>query len=178
MPGPSFAKGSIDSSSLDLETGSPGRGVRGPRAVLLCVPGRQGRYGIRNRRIIRCHRGHDSQRQCHPVSPIPQARRCFSRFRAWRALSTWPRPAIQSRRSPRKYEISADRLIEANGLLTTSLDNGKAIFLPDAKLPTALLREISGDLFKWPVSGESSPPGSPGEGILSREGIPSTTVWT
>jgi len=52
-----------------------------------------------------------------------------------------------------KYEISADRLIETNGLLTKELDKGKTLFLPDAKLPTAVLREISGDLFRWPVRG-------------------------
>lgn len=52
-----------------------------------------------------------------------------------------------------KYEISTDRLIEANGLLSTELNPGKSLFLPDAKLPTAVLREISGDLFRWPVRG-------------------------
>lgn len=52
-----------------------------------------------------------------------------------------------------KYEISSDRLIETNGLLTKELDKGKLLFLPDAKLPTAVLREISGDLFRWPVRG-------------------------
>ncbi len=51
------------------------------------------------------------------------------------------------------HKISADRLIEANGLMTMEMDAGKMLFLPDAKLPTAVLREISGDLFKWPVRG-------------------------
>jgi len=52
-----------------------------------------------------------------------------------------------------KYQISADRLIETNGLLSTELNAGKALFLPDVKLPSAVLREISGDLFHWPVRG-------------------------
>lgn len=51
------------------------------------------------------------------------------------------------------HKISADRLIEANGLMTMEMGAGKMLFLPDAKLPTAVLREISGDLFKWPVRG-------------------------
>lgn len=53
----------------------------------------------------------------------------------------------------KKYEISEDRLIEVNYLLSADLGGGKPIFLPDAKLPTAVLREISGDLFYWPVRG-------------------------
>lgn len=53
----------------------------------------------------------------------------------------------------KKYEISEDRLIEVNKLLSAELDSGKPLFLPDAKLPTAVLREISGDLFHWPVRG-------------------------
>jgi murein DD-endopeptidase MepM/ murein hydrolase activator NlpD len=47
--------------------------------------------------------------------------------------------------------ISADRVIEANGLMSDSLESGRRVFLPDAKLASFTLREISGDLFKWPA---------------------------
>jgi murein DD-endopeptidase MepM/ murein hydrolase activator NlpD len=52
-----------------------------------------------------------------------------------------------------KHEISADRVIEANGLMSESLERGDLLFLPDAHLASIKLREISGDLFKWPVRG-------------------------
>ena len=53
----------------------------------------------------------------------------------------------------RKYGISADRMIEANGLLSRVFDSSKVIYLPDAHLPSAVSREIAGDLFRWPVRG-------------------------
>jgi murein DD-endopeptidase MepM/ murein hydrolase activator NlpD len=52
-----------------------------------------------------------------------------------------------------KNEISADKIIEVNGLMTENLSDGERLFLPDAKLPSAVRREISGDLFHWPVRG-------------------------
>jgi len=52
-----------------------------------------------------------------------------------------------------KYEISVDRIIESNGLLSEELSSPLTLFLPDARLPNAVLREISGDLFHWPVRG-------------------------
>jgi murein DD-endopeptidase MepM/ murein hydrolase activator NlpD len=51
------------------------------------------------------------------------------------------------------FSVSADRLIETNGLLSSAIDPGKSLFLPDARLPSSTLREITGDLFKWPVRG-------------------------
>ena len=51
------------------------------------------------------------------------------------------------------YEISADRVIEVNGLMSEKLRPGRLLFLPDARLASFKLREISGDLFKWPVRG-------------------------
>jgi murein DD-endopeptidase MepM/ murein hydrolase activator NlpD len=52
-----------------------------------------------------------------------------------------------------KHGISPDRLIVANGLMKNELDAGRMLFLPDAKLPSVVLREIAGDLFLWPVRG-------------------------
>jgi len=49
--------------------------------------------------------------------------------------------------------VSVDRVIEANGLMSDSLEAGRSIFLPDAKLASFTLREISGDLFNWPARG-------------------------
>jgi murein DD-endopeptidase MepM/ murein hydrolase activator NlpD len=51
------------------------------------------------------------------------------------------------------YEISADRIKELNGLGDDPLEAGRNIFLPDARLSSWALREISGDLFSWPVRG-------------------------
>jgi murein DD-endopeptidase MepM/ murein hydrolase activator NlpD len=49
--------------------------------------------------------------------------------------------------------VSADRVVEANGLLADALEAGRSLFLPDAKLASFTLREISGDLFGWPARG-------------------------
>jgi murein DD-endopeptidase MepM/ murein hydrolase activator NlpD len=51
------------------------------------------------------------------------------------------------------YGISADSIVEANGLMSDRLEPERVVFLPDARLPSFRLREINGDLFRWPVSG-------------------------
>lgn len=52
-----------------------------------------------------------------------------------------------------EYKISTDRIIEVNHLMKEALVPGKVYFLPDARMASFKLREISGDLFRWPVSG-------------------------
>jgi murein DD-endopeptidase MepM/ murein hydrolase activator NlpD len=52
-----------------------------------------------------------------------------------------------------KYNISADKMIEANGLLSRVFDEESIVYLPDAHLPKTALKEIAGDLFRWPVRG-------------------------
>ncbi len=52
-----------------------------------------------------------------------------------------------------KYSISADRVAEVNRLDSSSLREGRKLFLPDARLSSFALREINGDLFKWPIRG-------------------------
>jgi murein DD-endopeptidase MepM/ murein hydrolase activator NlpD len=47
--------------------------------------------------------------------------------------------------------ISTDRIVEANALDSSAVKAGASLFLPDAKLPSFSLKEISGDLFKWPI---------------------------
>jgi murein DD-endopeptidase MepM/ murein hydrolase activator NlpD len=47
--------------------------------------------------------------------------------------------------------VSAERIIEANGLKQGAIKPGSNLFLPDARLASITLREISGDLFSWPV---------------------------
>jgi len=50
--------------------------------------------------------------------------------------------------------VSADRVAEVNGVSTgQSLEKGRELFVPDARLASFTLREISGDLFHWPVRG-------------------------
>lgn len=51
------------------------------------------------------------------------------------------------------FEIDANGIIEANRLLRPELPARKVVFLPDARLPSFKLREINGDLFRWPVRG-------------------------
>ncbi|HTX73800.1 MAG TPA: M23 family metallopeptidase, partial [Rectinemataceae bacterium] len=50
-------------------------------------------------------------------------------------------------------KISADRIIEVNRLMQETLEPGTTYFLPDARLASFKLREISGDLFRWPARG-------------------------
>ncbi len=52
-----------------------------------------------------------------------------------------------------KYEISRERVVEANRLSGEDLPAGRQLFLPDARLSSFALREINGDLFKWPLRG-------------------------
>ncbi len=51
------------------------------------------------------------------------------------------------------FEIDANGIVEANRLLKSELPASKVVFLPDARLPSFKLREINGDLFRWPVRG-------------------------
>jgi len=52
-----------------------------------------------------------------------------------------------------KYEISPESIIETNGLLDANFPAGAVVFLPDARIPSFMLREINGDLFRWPIRG-------------------------
>ncbi|MEI6388895.1 MAG: M23 family metallopeptidase, partial [Spirochaetota bacterium] len=51
------------------------------------------------------------------------------------------------------YSIPADSIFEANQLSRSSLEGVGAVFLPDARLLSFRLREINGDLFRWPTWG-------------------------
>jgi murein DD-endopeptidase MepM/ murein hydrolase activator NlpD len=51
------------------------------------------------------------------------------------------------------YSIPADSIVEVNQLSRSSLEGVGAVFLPDARLPSFRLREINGDLFRWPTWG-------------------------
>lgn len=51
------------------------------------------------------------------------------------------------------HGISAERIRELNGLGDEALSLGQTVFLPDARLSSWTLREISGDLFTWPIRG-------------------------
>lgn len=50
-----------------------------------------------------------------------------------------------------EYKISGDRIIEANGLFSATLSADERLFLPDARLSSFYLREISGELFRYPL---------------------------
>lgn len=51
------------------------------------------------------------------------------------------------------HNISEERIREANGLYDGDPSPGVALFLPDARLSNLALREINGDLFRWPIRG-------------------------
>jgi murein DD-endopeptidase MepM/ murein hydrolase activator NlpD len=51
------------------------------------------------------------------------------------------------------YKISRERIVEANELSSDELAPGLALFLPDARMSSLTLREINGDLFRWPLRG-------------------------
>lgn len=55
------------------------------------------------------------------------------------------------------YEISPDGITEVNHLFEMELDSplpgGIPVYLPDARMSSLALREINGDLFKWPIRG-------------------------
>lgn len=51
----------------------------------------------------------------------------------------------------KEYDISGDRIIEANGLFSESIQAEKRLFLPDARLSSFYLREVSGELFRYPL---------------------------
>ncbi len=52
-----------------------------------------------------------------------------------------------------RYSISPERVAEVNRLSSGELREGRKLFLPDARLSSFALREINGDLFKWPLRG-------------------------
>jgi murein DD-endopeptidase MepM/ murein hydrolase activator NlpD len=51
------------------------------------------------------------------------------------------------------FSVGVNGIIETNGLLSNGLPAGKIVFVPDARLPSYQLREINGDLFRWPIRG-------------------------
>lgn len=51
------------------------------------------------------------------------------------------------------YGISSERIKDLNGIGDDPIEAGKSLFLPDARLSSWTLREISGDLFTWPLRG-------------------------
>jgi murein DD-endopeptidase MepM/ murein hydrolase activator NlpD len=52
-----------------------------------------------------------------------------------------------------KYSVPPDRVAEVNRLGPDPLVESRKLFLPDARLSSFTLREINGDLFKWPIRG-------------------------
>jgi len=53
----------------------------------------------------------------------------------------------------RAFEISVVRIQETNAYSANGLEEGRKLFLPDARLSSFALREINGDLFTWPLRG-------------------------
>jgi murein DD-endopeptidase MepM/ murein hydrolase activator NlpD len=52
-----------------------------------------------------------------------------------------------------KYEVNTAAIVTANELFSEKVNVGTEVFIPNAKLDSAKLQEINGDLFIWPVRG-------------------------
>lgn len=52
-----------------------------------------------------------------------------------------------------EYKIEGNRIIDVNHLLSETMEESRFLFLPDARLPATKLKEIQGELFRWPVRG-------------------------
>lgn len=52
-----------------------------------------------------------------------------------------------------KFEVPAQDILKANRIFEADFKPGALVFLPGARLDDAKLREINGDLFRWPVGG-------------------------
>jgi murein DD-endopeptidase MepM/ murein hydrolase activator NlpD len=152
MPGPSFAKGSIDALGATLEGNAEGATTEDLGLYYSVYQVQKGdtisdianNYDISIDTILSAN-DIQSARSIRPsqLLKIPSMSGIIYSVKSGETVD-----AIAQ-----KYAISADRLIETNCLLTKEFDSERKLFLPDAKLPTAVLREISGDLFKWPVRG-------------------------
>ncbi|MDR2110588.1 MAG: M23 family metallopeptidase [Spirochaetaceae bacterium] len=57
-----------------------------------------------------------------------------------------------------KYRVDARSILTANELFSETLKGNTGLFLPGARLPSAELLEITGDLFLWPVRGYITSP--------------------
>jgi murein DD-endopeptidase MepM/ murein hydrolase activator NlpD len=152
MPGPNFAKGNIDSAVSDLDSNLSGEETADPGLYYTVyqvikgdtVSGIAESFNITVDTILSVNKI-QSAKALRPsqLLKIPNMAGIVYNAKAGDTVDS----------IAKTYEISADRLIEVNGLLTSALDAGKPLFLPDVKLPTAILREISGDLFLWPARG-------------------------
>ncbi|MGB4585758.1 MAG: M23 family metallopeptidase [Rectinemataceae bacterium] len=152
MPGPDFAIGSVPNLSVEMEGGLAEREGEDPGLFYTVYEVKKGNtvsgiaesFDVTVDTILSAN-SIQSARSLRPgqLLKIP----CMS------GIIYSAKAGDTAESIAKKYEISEDRLIEVNSLLSAELDGGKPIFLPDAKLPTAVLREISGDLFYWPVRG-------------------------
>lgn len=152
MPGPNFAVGSIDSSGVDFSGKAPDGETEDQGVYYSVYQVRKGdtisgiaeRYDISVDTIFSAN-GIQSARGLKPGQ--------FLKIPSMSGIvyKTHEGDTIQSIST--KYSISEDRLILSNSLLSDKIEPDDLLFLPDARLPAAMLREISGDLFKWPARG-------------------------
>jgi murein DD-endopeptidase MepM/ murein hydrolase activator NlpD len=52
-----------------------------------------------------------------------------------------------------QYEVDIDAIVTVNELFSQKVNGGTKLFVPGAKLDSAKLQEINGDLFIWPIRG-------------------------
>jgi murein DD-endopeptidase MepM/ murein hydrolase activator NlpD len=152
MPGPDFAKGNVDSNPLSLLTEDSGGEGKEEGLFYSVYQVRKGDTisGISNHFDITVDtifsaNGILSAKSIQPgqLLKIPNQSGIVYQVREGDTVDS----------VAEKYNLSADRLVETNGLLSKSLVASSKIFLPDVRLPSTTVREISGDLFHWPVRG-------------------------
>jgi len=56
------------------------------------------------------------------------------------------------------YGVDMTTLLDANDLASSTISTGQSLFIPNAKLSSATLREFYGERFVWPVRGSISSP--------------------
>ncbi len=152
MPGPSFAKGSVDVdplAALAEDAGSEGMDDRLYYSVYQVqkgdtISGIAARFDVTIDTLYSANDIHSAKSiQPGQLLKVPNQSGIIYKVQEGDTVESLAE----------KYQVSADRLIEANGLLSRELVLHAKLFLPDARLPNAMVREISGDLFHWPVRG-------------------------
>lgn len=152
MPGPSFAVGSMDSSAADFSAEAPDGETEDQGVYYTVYQVKKGdtisdiaeQYDISIDTIFSAN-GIQSARGLRPGQYLKIPSVSGIVYKAKEGDTT---QSISAR-----YSISEDRLILSNGLLSEKITPDEMLFLPDAKLPAAMVKEISGDLFKWPARG-------------------------
>jgi len=152
MPGPDFAKGSVD-PSLEVLAGALPEDETEDRGLYYTVyqvakgdtiSGIADRFDVSVDTVISFN-GIQSAKGIKPGQTL--------KIPSMSGILYTTKAGDTSASLAESWKISSDRIVVANGLMSEAVQAGRRLFLPDAKMPAAQLREISGDLFRWPING-------------------------